>query len=262
MSSCPPILVNKIYIGTKTVIERPTKGGYFSIHDKLPKVRGAQIFDPLKHSFNVLHDMDYRRSCDLIDIIDALFSRGESTLTKDTGLDYIADRLDEKPRTLRDLIPEPDKQSTTGHIWAYGKIRRLLRSPVLSRALCGSGALSVKPGGVMLARLDRAEIGEWDALALGLFLMAQFKGQLVVEDLGFYGRNHHTSLVREGRLIGGVNSLSELKRKAPELHDRLLLVEKVASGTTYDDAQTLAQYDCGFAPHTEGYDTFIRAAMA
>ena len=40
--------------------------------------------------------------------------------------------------------------------------------------------------------------------------MSHFKGQLVVPDLGFYGRDSHLSLVREDRLIGGVNFLAEL----------------------------------------------------
>jgi hypothetical protein len=56
-----------------------------------------------------------------------------------------------------------------------------------------------------MARINRAELGDFDALVLGLLLMGHFKGQLVVPDLGFYGRDAHVSLVREERLIGGVN---------------------------------------------------------
>jgi hypothetical protein len=40
---------------------------------------------------------------------------------------------------------------------------------------------------------------------LGLFLMAYFKGQIIVEDFGFYGRDAHIGLIRENRLITGVN---------------------------------------------------------
>jgi len=40
---------------------------------------------------------------------------------------------------------------------------------------------------------------------LGLFLMAQFWGQVIVQDFGFYGREAHAWLMRENRLIAGVN---------------------------------------------------------
>ena len=130
--------MNKIYVGTKTHIELPKKGGYLYIHDKVPKIRGARIFDPLKHSFNPLQDLDYRRICDFVDIIDAIFSRGDSTLTKDTGLDFIAERLEQRPASLRELIPPPDKKAPTGHIWAYGKIYSGSSAPLCSRASCAA----------------------------------------------------------------------------------------------------------------------------
>jgi hypothetical protein len=33
--------------------------------------------------------------------------------------------------------------------------------------------------------------------------MAHFKGQIVVPDFGFYGRELHQAYIREGRLISG-----------------------------------------------------------
>jgi len=254
--------MNQLYIGTKRVVEPPKKGGYLLIADTVPKVRGAQLFDPKKHSFNALAQLDYRRICDIIDIFDAVFSRGDSTLTKDTGLDFIAERLAEKPRSFADLIPEPDKKATTGHIWAHGKIQRLLRSPVLRRVLCGTEPLSFKPSTVVLARVNRAELGEFDALVIGLFLMAQFKGQLVVPDLGFYGRDLHTTLLREERLIAGIDYLDQLPEK---LRKTVLLVEdKVPAGALYDDAETLAKH-AGLVPdrlrEDNPYNDAIREAM-
>jgi hypothetical protein len=50
---------------------------------------------------------------------------------------------------------------------------------------------------VILVKLNRADLGEFDALVLGLFLMAHFKGQVVVPDFGFYGREGQVSLMRE-----------------------------------------------------------------
>lgn len=110
-----------------------------------------------------------------------------------------------------------------------------------------------------MARLNRAELGDFDALVLGLFLMAHFKGQLVAPDFGFYGREGHVSLIREGRLIAGVNTLQEPPAR---LRQSVLLIEdKVASGTTADDAETLARY-ARLLPGTNGFNSFVQDAMA
>jgi hypothetical protein len=42
-------------------------------------------------------------------------------------------------------------------------------------------------------------------LSWGLLLMAHFKGQLVVPNFGFYGRDLHQACIREDRLIAGAN---------------------------------------------------------
>jgi hypothetical protein len=125
--------------------------------------------------------------------------------------------------------------------------------------LCNPTNFPFKRGTVVLARINRAELGEFDALVLGLFLMSHFKGQVVVPDFGFYGREGHVSLIREGRLIAGVNTLGEL----PPLLRRtaLLIKDKVAAGTTLEDAETLAAY----ARHqraTNAFNDFVQEAMA
>src|SRR5207237_837427 len=68
------------------------------------------------------------------------------------------------------------------------------------------------PKSMIVARINRAELGDFDALVLGLFLMSHFKGQLVVPDLGFYGRDAHVSLVRQNRLIAGVSFSMSCRR--------------------------------------------------
>ena len=55
-------------------------------------------------------------------------------------------------------------------------------------------------------------------------------------------------------------------REPPELEPRLrqsvlLIKDKKATNATYDDAAELAKYDCKFPPHTDGYDTFMKACM-
>src|SRR5258707_254729 len=73
----------------------------------------------------------------------------------------------------------------------------------------------------IFARLNRAELGDFDALALGLFLMTHFEGKAVVPDFRFCGREGHVSLIRESRLVSGVNSLGEVP---PKLRQAVLLI--------------------------------------
>jgi hypothetical protein len=79
----------------------------------------------------------------------------------------------------------------------------------------------------------------------------------VVPDFGFYARDFHSSLIRENRLIGGVNFLAELP---PKLRQLAMLSETVPSGTTFEDAETLAQY-AGLQRATTGYNDFVASAL-
>jgi hypothetical protein len=82
-------------------------------------------------------------------------------------------------------------------------------------------------GGSIIARLDRKELGDDDAKVIANILIAKYKGQIVIEDFGFYAREHHAALIREERLIAGVYTLSELPDK---LRDRAMLMPKVGKG--------------------------------
>jgi hypothetical protein len=232
----PPM--NKIYVGTTQAL--PPNAGCLFIHDEVPDIDRARVFDPTIDAFNPLQKLTYRKASEIVDIFDALFSRGDSTLTKDTGLDFIAQALDQEPASFATLIPTPNKSSPPGHVWAHAKIQRLMRSPVLKSVLDTPTNFSFNPRSTILAKINRAELGDFDALALGLFLMAHYKGQIVVPDLGFYGRDIHLSLIRENRLIAGIRFLDELP---PKLRAAVLLIkDKVLGGTLYDDALILAKY--------------------
>jgi hypothetical protein len=62
------------------------------------------------------------------------------------------------------------------------------------------------------------------------------------------------SLIREKRLIAGVNCLEELP---PSLRQAVLLIEdRVGSGTTYEDAEVLAKY-ARLRPGTTGFNDFV-----
>jgi hypothetical protein len=137
----------------------------------------------------------------------------------------------------------------------------LLFSPTRRNVLCKPTNFSFNVNSVIQARINRAELGDKTALVLGLFLMSHYKGQLIVPDFGFYGRDIHTRLVREERLIAGVNFLGEL---SPALRKTVLLIDKkVPSGATVEDAEELAKYvRPALGRDTNRYRAFIEDAIA
>jgi hypothetical protein len=107
--------------------------------------------------------------------------------------------------------------------------------------------------------VNRVELGDFDALVLGLLLMSHAKAQVVVPDFGFYGRDIHSRLIREARLIAGINFLGEVPDK---LRKNVMLIEdKRPSGTTFADAEELARYE-RLRPNTVGFHDFVEGAIA
>ncbi len=84
-------------------------------------------------------------------------------------------------------------------------------------------------------------MGDFDALVLGLLVMSHAQSQVVVPDLGFCGRDFHSRLIREERLIAGLNFLDELPDSLCK--SVMLIADKVPSGTTVDDAEELVRYE-------------------
>jgi hypothetical protein len=63
---------------------------------------------------------------------------------------------------------------------ALATVDDVLVSPVLRQVVCNPTNLSFNPNSNILARINRAELGDFDDLVLGLLLMVHFKGQIVV----------------------------------------------------------------------------------
>jgi hypothetical protein len=241
---------NKLYVGFTKNVALP-KGGCLMIDDEVPALKRARVFDVSKHCFNPLKGLDYKRARQIADVLYTISPQGENTLTVRNGKRRLLQALLSGERLDQISYKKDDDE-------LRGMIDDLLASPVLRRVLCNPTNFSFNPRSTILARVSRKELGEFDALVLGLFLMARFEGQLVVPDLGFYGRDAHVSLLREGRLIAGVNTLGEL---TPQLRRAMLLVkDKVASGTTLEDAETLAAY-ARHARGTNGFNEFVQEAM-
>lgn len=241
--------MNAIHIGISKAVDLP-KGGYLFIDDEIQDVRRARVFDPLLDCFNPLKDIDYKKARALADVLYTLAPQGENTLTVRNG----------KRALLKALLGANRLDGLDGDEEVRGMIDDLLISPVLKRVLCyPRDQFSFKPNSVIFAKLNRAQLGDFDALILGVLLMAHFKGQVIVPDLGFYGRDAHVSLIREDRLIAGVNFLDELPDKLRQ--SCLLVKDKVLSGASLEDAETVARYK-GLLRGTVAYNDFVGEAMA
>lgn len=216
--------------------------------DKLtiPERKKVTIFDPEAHSFNPLKDIDYRKACEFVNVLDAIFPEGADTLTKRYSNFIILRELLNKPKSLDTLI-EQSKETMD----AYQKIQTLLLSPVLERVLNHKTNMSFK--GTIIARLDRAVLGDFDCFVLANLLISQYAGPVVIPDFGFYACKFHTSLIRQNRLIAGLNYFDEV----PSFKSQLLMIDnKIGSHCTPDDAKLLALY-AGHLPGTNAYNDFI-----
>ncbi|MBA2400937.1 MAG: hypothetical protein H0V72_19990 [Bradyrhizobium sp.] len=250
--------MNKIIIGLadKTAELTPRRPAFLLIDDGpvadafLDRFKRAKQFDPLSHSFNPL-PMTYRKAREFASLGDA----GKDTLTVRNGKRALV-RLLLDAKRLESLVgsrSDEDKE-------AMSMVDDLLLSPVLRNILCKPTNFSFRSGNPpssIVARLNRAELGEHDARILGSLLISQFKGQIIVPDFGFYARDFHASLIRENRLIAGIHTLAELDNK---LRQMCLLMDKESAGCTFEDAELLAKY-AGHVPHTNAFDAFVQRAM-
>jgi hypothetical protein len=212
----------------------------------------AKLFDPAVHCFNPLKGIDYKRARDFAATIYSASPEGSETLTVRNGKRALtrlllsgAKRIDKLPRS-----------SDPGSVEANETIDDLLLSPVLQRVLCNPTNFSFK--GSVVAKIDRATLGDFDAFVLGSLLIGQTQGQVIVPDFGFYGRMFHVALIRQERLTAGVNFLGELPVK---LQQALLLIEeKIGQRCTWEDAQTLAQY-ARLVPNTTAHTELVQRLM-
>lgn len=242
--------MNALHDGFSKEIELP-RGGYLYIGDELPDLPPrARVFDPNEHSLNPLSGITHRSARELAEVLYTTTPQGENTLTVRNGKRALLPALLNGIRL--DKIEGPEE------VMAFKD--DLLQSPVLRRVLCNpKNQFSFNPNSKIFARINRAELGEFDALVLGLILINHYKGQLVIPDFGFYGRDAHASLVRTERLIAGVYHLAELPLR---LRNAMLLIQdKQASGALYDDAVLFARF-AGLTPGTNAFNDYVEQAIS
>jgi hypothetical protein len=256
--------MNALIIGTNDKTDRLlelARPGFLLIDDGeiasvfLEQFPQAHVFDPLTDGFNPLKDIDYKRARDLAALLYAITPAGQDTLTARNGRRSLVKLLLEADRLDR-LSKHADQE-------AAAMIDDLLLSPVLRSVLCGDRQFNFSVGTnrrrSIIARLDRAVIGDFDALVLGSLLLGLYKGQVIVPDGGFYLKDMHISLLRQNRLILGGNFLDELPAK---LKNAVLLIkDKTAVGCTWEDAQTLAAY-ARLTPNTTSHSEFVQRSIA
>ena len=61
-------MLNKLFAGITRRIEIP-KGGCLFIHDEVPEIPIARVFDPHLHSFNPLKGIDYKKAREIADVV-------------------------------------------------------------------------------------------------------------------------------------------------------------------------------------------------
>ena len=119
------------------------------------------------------------------------------------------------------------------------QISTMLMNPTLRRALTKTATFPNDK--IIIAKIDRARWGEFDAFMLANFLIGQARGQIIIPNFGALGRDLHMSLLRQNRLTVGVNFLEELPTAT--LQQAILSIQnKTAYRTTLADAEELLPY--------------------
>jgi hypothetical protein len=214
----------------------------------------AKLFDISKHSFNPLKGMDYKRARDFAQALYTASPEGKDTLTVRNGRRALIRLLLQNPTRLDRIDGD---RADPAQAEALATIEDVLLSPVLKNVLCKPTNFSFK--GSVVAKLNRAELGDFDAFVLASLLIGQTKGQVIIPDFGFYGCPLHMSFIRQERLTAGVQFLAELPSKLRQ--SVLTIPEKWGAGCTYDDAAVLASYE-GLIPGEVGHTEFVADRLA
>jgi hypothetical protein len=135
--------MNKLYVRFSKQIELP-KGGFLYLNDEVPNIKRSRIFDPEKHCFNPLKDIDYKKARELAELLYTIAPQGENTLTVRNG----------KRALLKALLDAKSLDKVKGDEEVRGMIGDLLMSPVLKRVLCNPTNFSFKQNALTTSRLS------------------------------------------------------------------------------------------------------------
>jgi len=128
-----PPHMNQLFVGLTKQVEPPTRGLF--IDDDVPDISRARIFDPTKHSFNPLKDIDYRKARALADVLYTAYPLGDNTLTV----------RNEKRELLKALMSATRLDKIEGDDEVTGMIDDLLQSPSLKMSFANRPTFHLVP---------------------------------------------------------------------------------------------------------------------
>jgi hypothetical protein len=93
--------MNKLFVGFSKTVEPPRRGLF--MHDEVPDISRARIFDPAKHSFNPLKGIDYRKARALADVLYTASPQGRTPSPSATA-NVPSSKPCKKPAKLRGFL--------------------------------------------------------------------------------------------------------------------------------------------------------------
>ena len=128
---------------------RTPSSGFLFIDDEIPQLpdwKRPKIFDPLKHGFNPLKDIDYRKAREIADVLYTVYPQGENTLTVRNG----------KRALLKALLHSESLDKIRGNEEVSGMIGDILGLSVLRGVFCEGRRFTFNPKSANLARIRTA----------------------------------------------------------------------------------------------------------
>lgn len=221
-----------------------------AVHKRFPK---ARVFDPHHHSFNPLRGMTDKLAAELTDVLYSAFPEGVNTLTVRNGKRALKRLLRAHRGRLDELKAD---RADPAEAEALAIVDDILFFDILRQVLCAhTNQFSFR--GSVIAILNRAQLGDFTAFIIGNLLIGQAKGQIMLPDYAFYGRPHHSYLLRQNRLTAGLNYLSE----TPLSKGLLSVNDKRTCGVLYDDARVLANH-AGLKDGDVSFSEYLADIMA
>ena len=124
--------MNQLHVGFTKKIELP-KGSFLYIDDEVPPHPKTKVFDPSRHSFNPLKDLDRRKARELADVLYTASPQGESTLTVRNGRRALAQAIDKAERFDKVQV-RSDVKGVKEEV--DGMIAEVLFTDVMRQVLC------------------------------------------------------------------------------------------------------------------------------
>lgn len=241
--------MNELTVGSGFDL-KPIGHGCLFITDSIPEelYRRAKIFDPKKDRFNPLKGITDESAWSLSEALYTISDGGKDTLTVRKGRLELAKALRASKNFLAVRSDNEEVQGMLEQILFFKTVKDMVSGDEFSLA----------KNTVVIAHLDRKALGSRVCLIVGLLLLNAYKGQVVVKDFDFYGRDAHIDLIEQGRLMAHVRTLANVPTRLRE--NLLLIKKKSAINANYKDAKMLAE-SSGLSEGTEGFSTFIKFAM-